>query len=79
MNMKDSNKMKNLCMIPPQTVVMNVKAHKKMKKLHMPPETKAEMNMKACNGMKIFRHGIPNGEKIRRRKKRQLKKESEDD
>jgi hypothetical protein len=32
-------------------------------------QNKAEMNVKAHNGMKIFRHGIPNGEKIRRRNK----------
>jgi hypothetical protein len=32
------------------------------------------MNVKPCNGMKIFRHDIPNGEIIRRRKKEAIEK-----
>ncbi len=32
------------------------------------------MNVKARNGIKIFRHGIPNDEKSEEGKKRQLKK-----
>jgi hypothetical protein len=40
----------------------------------MSPPQKAEMIMKACNEMKLFRHGILNGEKIRRRKKEAIEK-----
>jgi hypothetical protein len=35
---------------------------------------KAKMNVKAHNGMKIFRHGLSNGGKIRRRKKEAIEK-----
>ncbi len=51
-----------------------MKKRNRMKTLHMIPPQKAEMNVKACNGMRIFRHFIPNGEKIRRRKKEAIEK-----
>ncbi len=53
---------------------MNMKDRNKINNLHMIPPKMAEINVKACNRMKIFRHGIPNGEKIRRRKKEAIEK-----
>jgi hypothetical protein len=76
MNMKANNGMKNLWQImsPPKKAEMNMKEHNRMKNLRMISKKKAEMNVKACNGMKIFTHGIPNGEIIRRRKKEAIEK-----
>ncbi len=51
-----------------------MKACNRMKNLHMSLKKEAEMNVKARNRMKIFRHGIPNCEKIKRRKKEAIEK-----